>query len=125
MSDSEDIEPTLAALEAAAEAARAANAAGYPAPATPESLYGRTAVLVELLGRLRRVAFTLGNHVERAPSDGMHDGLLLATDDGVPAAEYVHDARRLLADAAAEIDDATRIADQALSALSHLKLTDG
>jgi hypothetical protein len=124
MSSDEDTEPTLAAIEAASESIRAAAHAGYEAPATPESLYARTGVLGELLGRLRQVAFTLGNQVERAPSDAVKDGLLLGTDDDVPVSEYVHEARRLLADVAAEIEDATRIADQAHSVLSHLKLTE-
>jgi hypothetical protein len=81
--------------------------------------------LVELLGNLRQVAFVLGNHAERAPTDAVADGLLLDTDDEIPVGEYVHEARRLLADVAAAIEDATRSASQAHSALSHLKLTDG
>jgi hypothetical protein len=124
MTSDDETEPTLAAIEAASEAARAANHAAYHAPATPESLYGRTGALVELLGRLRQVAFTLGNQVERAPSDAVKGGLLLDTDDGVSPSEYVHEARRLLADAAAGVEAATRAAEQAHSALSHLKLVD-
>lgn len=124
MSNDEETEPTLAAIEAAVKSARAANHAAYHAPATPESLYGRTGALVELLGNIRQIAFELGNHVERAPSDAVRDGHLLDTDDDVPTAEYVHEARRLLAEVAAEVEDANRVADQALSALSHLKLTD-
>lgn len=124
MSSDERAEPTLAAIEATAESARAANHAGYHAPATPESLHDRTGALVELLGHLRQVAFTLGDHVERAPSDAVADGLLLDTDDEVPAGEYVYEARRLLADVVAKIEDVTRIANQAHSALSHLKLTE-
>jgi hypothetical protein len=123
-SDDDETEPTLAAIEEASEAVQTANHAAYRAPATPESLYGRTAALVELLGRLRQVAFTLGNQVERAPSDAMKGGQLLDTDDGISPSEYVHEARRLLADAAAGAEAATRAVDQAHSALSHLKLVD-
>jgi hypothetical protein len=36
----------------------------------------------------------------------------------------VHEARRRLADAAAELEDATRAANEAWSALSHLKRSD-
>jgi hypothetical protein len=112
------------ALETASEAARAANHAAYHAPATPESLYDRTGTLVELLGRLRQVAFTLGDHVERAPAAAMRDGLVLDSDDGMPVAEYVHEPRRRLADAAAELEDARQAANEAWSVLSHLKLSD-
>ena len=62
------MEATLAALSAASKSVRAACHAGYSAPASPEPLYDRTGVLVELLDRLRQVAFTLGNHAERAVS---------------------------------------------------------
>jgi hypothetical protein len=124
MTDDEQTEPTLAALEAAAEQARAANHHAYHAPALPSDLYARAGTLVELLGYLQQVAFTLGNHVERSPSDAMREGLVLDTDDGMPAREYTQDARRLLADAAAAVEQANRAANQAWSALSHLKLTE-
>src|SRR5688572_6288171 len=118
MTSSDDMEPTLAALSAASGAVRAACHAGYDAPASPESLYDRAGMLIELLDRLRQVAFTLGNHVERAPTDATAQGEVLDTDDGVPAGEYVYEARRLLADVAAEIENATRIANNAHNVLS-------
>ena len=65
----DEIEPTLAALNAAAESVRAAKHAAYHAPADPNSLYERTGTLVELLGYRRQVACSLGNHVELAESD--------------------------------------------------------
>jgi hypothetical protein len=67
----------------------------------------------------------LGNRVERAPSGAEKEGLVLDTDDGAPAGQRVHEARSLLADVAAEIETATRIAGQAQSVLSHFKLSDG
>jgi hypothetical protein len=50
---------------------------------------------------------------------------VLKTDDGLPAGQRVQEAGSLLADVAAEIETATRIADQAQSVLSHPKLSDG
>ena len=72
----DEIEPTLAAVNAAAGSVRAAKHAAYHAPADPHSLYERTGTLVELLGYLRQVACSLGNHVERAESDARKQGLL-------------------------------------------------
>jgi hypothetical protein len=72
------------------------------------------------LGRLRQVAFTF----ERADSDANEQGLLLDTDDDVPAGAYTQDALRLLADVAAVLEDGGRLANDAFSALSHLKPTD-
>ena len=124
MTDDKQVEPTVAALEAAAEQIRAANQQACFAPALPSDLYARTRSLVELLGDLQQVAFTLGNHVERSSSDAMKEGLVLDTDDGMPARDYTQEARRLLADAAAAVEQANRAANQAWSALSHLKLTE-
>jgi hypothetical protein len=92
MTSNDETEPTLAAMETASEAVRAANHAAYHAPATPESLYDRTGVLVELLGRLRQVAFTLGNHAERALSDAVKSRLLysLALGDADCQASPAH-----------------------------------
>jgi hypothetical protein len=95
---------------------------GDSAPASPESLYDRTGVLVEVLDRLRQVAFTLGNHAERAVSEAAATGYVLETDDGTPAGDYTYEGRRLLADVAAGIEKATHIATEAHGALSHLKL---
>jgi hypothetical protein len=124
MTNDDQFEPTLVALESAAEQVRAANHHAYFAPALPSDLYARTRSLVELLGYLQQVAFTLGDHVERSSSDAMKKGLVLDTDDGMPAREYTQDARRLLADAAAAVEMANRAANQAWAALSHLKLTE-
>jgi hypothetical protein len=123
MTHDDQTEPTLGALEAAVEQVRAANHHAYFAPALPSDLYARTRSLVELLDDLQQVAFTLGNHVERSSSDAMKDGLVLDTDDGLPVREYTQEARRLLADAVAAVEQANRAANQAWSALSHLKLT--
>ena len=124
MTSNDEMEATLAALSAASESVRAACHAGYNAPASPDSLYDRAGVLVEVLDRLRQVAFTLGNHAERAASEAAAAGQALGTDDGTPASDYTYEARRLLADVAAAIEHATRIATEAHNALSHLKLTD-
>ena len=59
-SSNAEMEATLAALNAASESIRAACHAGHSAPASPDSLYDRAGVLVEVLDRLRQVAFTLG-----------------------------------------------------------------
>jgi hypothetical protein len=86
-----EMEATLAALNAASESVRAACHAGYSAPASPDSLYIRGGVLVEVLDRLRQVAFTLGNHAERAATEAAASGYVLETDDGTPASDYIHD----------------------------------
>jgi hypothetical protein len=119
-----EMEATLAALNAASESVRAACHAGYSAPASPDSLYIRGGVLVEVLDRLRQVAFTLGNHAERAATEAAASGCVLETDDGTPASDYAYDARRPLADVAAGIDETTRIASEAHNVLSHPKLTE-
>ena len=84
----------------------------------------RTGVLVEVLDRLRQVAFALGNHAERAVSEAAATGYVLEADDGIPASDYTYEGRRLLADVAAGIEKATNIATEAHSALSHLKLAE-
>src|SRR4051812_31684107 len=124
MTSHKQVEPTLAALEAAVEQVRAANHHAYHAPALPSDLYDRTRSLVELLGYLQQAAFTLGNQAERSVADAMKEGLVLDTDDGMPAHDYTQEARRLLADTAAAVEQANRAANQAWSALSHLKLTE-
>src|SRR3954453_14709029 len=124
MTSTDEMEATLAALSAASESVRVACHAGYSASASPDSLYDRAGVLVEVLDRLRQVAFTLGNHAERAASEAAATGQALDRGDGRPARDYPYEARRLLADVAAQIEEVTRIANCAHEALSHLKLTD-
>jgi hypothetical protein len=97
MTSNDEMEATLAALSAASESVRAACHAGYSAPASPDSLYDRAGVLVEVLDRLRQVAFTLGNHAERAASEAAAAGQALDSDDGTPASDYTYEARRLWA----------------------------
>src|SRR4051794_10421229 len=97
------MEATLTALNAASESVRAACHAGYSAPASPDSLYIRGGVLVEVLDRLRQVAFTLGNHAERAATEAAASGCVLETDNGTPASDYTYTLRpefldQLLAD---------------------------
>ncbi|MGE5764908.1 MAG: hypothetical protein ACM3ZF_13855 [Mycobacterium leprae] len=58
-----------------------------------------------------------------AASDAAAHGHVLGSDDDVPAATYTHQARGLLADAAARLEDAAWHANQALSDPSHLKVT--
>jgi hypothetical protein len=119
-----DTEATLAALEAASANVREANQAAHQAPATPESLYARNGEIVELLGRLRQATERLSAQVDDTTAAAHAEGALLDTDDGQPAGEYVDEARLALLRAAAEIDDALRLANQAWSALSHLKFSD-
>jgi hypothetical protein len=123
-SSNAEMEATLAALNAASESIRAARHAGHSAPASPDSLYDGAGVLVEVLDRLRQVAFTLGNHAERAATEAAASGYVLETDDGTPASDYTYDARRLLDDVAAGIGETTRIASEAQNLLSHLKLAE-
>src|SRR3954453_17293372 len=131
MTSTDEMEATLAALSAASESVRVACHAGYSASASPDSLFDRAGVLVEVLDRLRQVAFTLGNHAERAATEAAASGYVLETDhgtpayvrepaDGPPASDYAYDARRLLADVAAGIGETTRIASEAHNLLSHL-----
>ena len=120
--EADEVEPTLAAMSAAAGAVRRLNHAAYHAPASPESLYSRSGVLVEIMAGLRQTAFSLGNHIERAPTYARDDGLVLGSDNATPASVYLQKARSALADVAALITEATSKADQASSALSHLKV---
>jgi hypothetical protein len=117
-----DTEPSLAALAAASEAVR--ESLHVQAPATPESLYERSAFLVEILGRLGQVADRLGDQADREVTTANTLGELLDSDDDQPAGDHVRRAREALAAAAGRIEDASRMADQAQSALSHLKLSE-
>ena len=84
-----DTEATLAALEAASAKIREANHAAHQAPATPQSLYPRSAELVELLGGLRQVTETLCAQVDQTTAAAHAEGAVLDTDDDQPAGGYV------------------------------------
>lgn len=114
----DDIDPTLAALERASEALREANHRAYDPPVTPQSLYRRAGVVTELLQRMGQVIATLSSQAEDAD---VRAGSVLASDDEVPAAQHVDQARGTLWLAADGVANASQLADRAHGSLSHLK----
>lgn len=109
-----DIEPTLAAMRAAAEHARAANHAAHDAPRTPGSLYDRTGALYDLLIKTEQLADSLGKAVRSADSDAMF------SDDGLDPALHRGRAGAHLLEARARLTEAHRAVNDAWNALSHL-----
>ena len=106
-------------MDEAAEKLHDALHASYGRPQYPSDLYARCSELVDLLGKVRQAATMLHDTTERAPQ--LFD---LGSDDETAAGQHVDAACSALVRAAAEIDDAYRLANQAFSALSHLKLAD-
>lgn len=112
-------EPTLTAMTAAAEAARAANHAAYDAPRGDTSnLYDRAAALHDLLTKTEQLAQVLGQHVRRLRDV---DGLRSTADD---AAGQVAAAAAELDAAAARIQSAHIEVSGAWSKLSTLYVAD-
>jgi hypothetical protein len=87
-------------------------------PVWPSTLYDRCGCVVDLLTHLREITTRLHDATERAPQTWG----TLGSDDNTPASEHVDDACSGLVRAAAEIDDAYRLAYTAWSSLSHLKI---
>ena len=89
----------------------------HEAPEWPSDIYDRCGAAVDLLAKLREVATRLEHLAERAPA--MWD---LGSDDHMPASAHLNAARSALLRATGEIDDAYRLASDAFSALSHVKV---
>ena len=108
------------AMNAASAQLREALHASYGAPEFPADLYARCGLIVELSHMLEQAATMLHDTTERAPTI-FED---LGSDDDTAAREHVDAACSALVRAAAALDDAGRLADEAHSALSHLKILD-
>jgi hypothetical protein len=119
-----DVEPTLLAMQAAAEAVRAANHAAYDAPRTPSSVYDRTGAMVDLLAKLEQ----LTEHIARGVGWVSANPHLRSTErdierdiDPVDAAQK---AQTRLLSAARFLDTARTTVNDAWSQLSTLYLKD-
>ncbi len=113
-----DADPTLAAMSAAAEAARQANHAAYGAPRTTASVYDRTGALHDLLCKVEQLAQVLSEQVA-----GMPSGPLYSTDDTTPG-EHLLDAADLLTQAARAVNVAVHHVNNAWSELSPIGTRD-
>jgi hypothetical protein len=113
----DEVDPMAMAIDQAAEHLQSALHAVSEAAVDPRTLYARTSDLVSVFGRAQEVALALSDQIDKARET--HE---LGSDDDTSAEEHVESAARALTRAAAEPDDARRLADRAWSALSHLKL---
>ena len=86
-------------------------------PKFPSDLSARVGGICDLLAKLEEVTTRLDYMTERAPT--MWD---LGSDDHMPARAHLDAARSTLLRATGEIDDAYRLANDAFSALSHVKI---
>lgn len=115
-----DIESTLAATRAAAEAARQANHAAHDAPTSTGNVYDRCAALHELLISTEQLVRVLG---ERAAQLRDADGLF--SDDTTDPAVHAVTGSAALTTAAAAIRVAGQHVNDAWSSLSHLGIDQG
>jgi hypothetical protein len=86
-------------------------------PRFPSDLSARVGGICDLLAKLKEVTTRLDYTTECAPT--MWD---LGSDDHMPASAHLDAARSALLRATGEIDDAYRLASDAFSALSHVKI---
>lgn len=114
-----DVEPTLLAMQAAAEAVRTANHAAYDAPRTTVGIYDRTGAMHDLLVKVEQ----LTDDLARAAGRLAEDPHLCSTkgDDAEPRARL---AQNRLHTAAQLIDTAGQAVNRAWSELSPLYLDD-
>ena len=108
--------PIADLIDAASESLRAS----MHIPATPEypsDLYRRSGNLLDVLGQLAQVVRRLDDTLMHLPQTWE-----LGSDDRSPAGTHVTTASFTLRAAGAALDDAHRHANEAYSALSHLKI---
>ena len=86
-------------------------------PKFPSDLSARVGGIRDLLAKLKEVTTRLDYTTECAPT--MWD---LGSDDHMPASAHLDAARSALLRTTGEIDDAYRLANDAFSALSHVKI---
>jgi hypothetical protein len=91
----------------------------YKSPAFPSGLSSRAGTFVELLGRLREVATRLNDAILEAPST-----FNLGSDDDASAGNHISEACARLSESIVDLASAHISADEAHSALSHLKIHD-
>jgi hypothetical protein len=110
-------DPIAELIDAASETLRASM--HIPAvPEYPSDLYRRSGNLVDLLGKLAQVVRRLDDTLKHLPQTWELD-----SDDSSPAAAHLTTASFTLRATGAALDDAYRHANEAHSALSHLKLS--
>jgi hypothetical protein len=108
--------PIADLIDAASEALRASM--HIPAtPAYPSDLARRSGNVVDVLGKLAQVVRRLDDTLVHLPETWE-----LGSDDRSPAGTHLSTASLTLRAAGAALDDAYRHANEAHSALSHLKL---
>jgi hypothetical protein len=109
-------DPIAELIDAATETLRASM--HIPAvPEYPSDLYRRSGNLVDLLGKLAQVVGRLDDTLKHLPQTWELD-----SDDSSPAGTHVATASFTLRATGAALDDAFRHANEAHSALLHLKL---
>jgi hypothetical protein len=107
-----------AAIEQATEHLHAAAYLARGAPVEPGVIYTRCGAIVNLLSKLKTLTAFLCDQIDRA--EQTHS---LVTEDGSPVVEHTDTARSLVLRAAADVDDAYRLANSARSELSPLKIS--
>jgi hypothetical protein len=113
----DDVDPMTVAIDQAAEHLRSALFAAEGAGVEPRALYARVSDLLAVLGRAQEVAMALSEQIEKAASTHR-----LGSDDDRSADEHAVRASCLLVQVAGEVAEAGLAADQAWTALGHLKL---
>jgi hypothetical protein len=91
----------------------------YTSPAFPAGVASLAGTFAELLGRLREFATRLNDAVLEAPST-----FNLSSDDDASAGNHVSEACARLTETIVDLASAHISADEAHSALSHLKIHD-
>lgn len=119
----ETVEPTLAAMRTAAEAARAANHEAYHAPRTPSSIYDRIATLHDLISKTEQLSNVLGQHTRNLAHAATDGTVELRSTAGVPA-ERALSAASKLQEAARLIEQAGLVVNAAWSEASTLYAAD-
>ena len=89
----------------------------HKSPTFPSGLSSRAGTFVELLGRLREVATHLNDAILEAPST-----FNLGSDDDASAGNHLNEACARLSETIVDLASAHISADEAHSALSHLKI---
>jgi len=113
----DDVDPMTVAIDQAVEHLGGALHAADGAGVEPHALYARVGDLLAVLGRVQELAMALSEQIEKAASTHR-----LGSDDDRPASEHAARAACLLVQVAGEVAESGLAADQAWTALGHLKL---
>ena len=104
-------------IDTASEALREAMHLGAVTPEYPSDIALRADNLVDLLGNLSQITLRLARAAEAAPTS-----FDLGSDDHTAPIEHTAAAHNALLEAVEQIEAAHRLANEAFSALSHLKV---